>query len=469
MGILGVILAVTNLVVVVCMHISFRQYGKYKEHMILGVTLSEEQVKDDEIQCLLEKYRKSFRKYIIIGYITGILVIIPFEWYVSIALILYLVWMFGYIFLIQHIYVKYHKKLYAIKKQKGYTYGKIVNEITIDTKLSYAKDKMPVSPAWFLPSVLVFLIPLFDKGVREVIFFNLQMSCVFIGVIVLVKASYLLIYYMFAKQRSQVYSGNSDINIACNRITKRGYSIVFVVASFFDSISFFVLLWDEIAMGSMTMVGVLLFVVMQCIIVMGMIAGVIQIKKKRESILAEDSQERVVDEDEFWATGFYRNPMDNRLLVPDRQSDMNMTLNMAKPSAWILTAGIGIGTAVLLLWTSVVMLRLDFVPVTYRVADKFEIIAPSYSKTIEFDEIQWVTLLDEFPDIKASKQNGAATDEYALGRFHIRNEGTCYLYIYHGYSPVLELQLNDMKIYCNSREDGVIQECYQQLQEKLSE
>ena len=115
------------------------------------------------------------------------------------------------------------------------------------------------------------------------------------------------------------------------------------------------------------------------------------------------------------------------------------------------------------------MLRLDFVPVTYQVADKFEIIAPSYSKTIEFDEIQSVTLLDEFPDIKASKQNGAATDEYALGRFHIRNEGTCYLYIYHGYSPVLELQLNDMKIYCNSREDGVIQECYQQLQEKLSE
>ena len=417
----------------------------------------------------MEKYRKSFRKYIIIGYITGILVIIPFEWYVSIALILYLVWMFGYIFLIQHIYVKYHKKLYAIKKQKGYTYGKIVNEITIDTKLSYAKDKMPVSPGWFLPSMLVFLIPLSNKGVREFILSNLQMSCVFIGVIVLVKASYLLIYYMFAKQRSQVYSGNSDINIACNRVTKRGYSIVFVVASFFDSISFFMLLWDEIAMGSMTMVGVLLFVVMQCIIVMGMVVGLIQIKKKRESILAEDSQERVVDEDEFWATGFYRNPMDNRLLVPDRQSDMNMTLNMAKPSAWIWTAGIGIGTAVLLLWTSVVMLRLDFVPVTYQVADKFEIIAPSYSKTIEFDEIQWVTLLDEFPDIKASKQNGAATDEYALGRFHIRNEGTCYLYIYHGYSPVLELQLNDMKIYCNSREDGVIQECYQQLQEKLSE
>lgn len=469
MGILGVILAVTNLVVVVCMHISFRQYGKYKEHMILDVTLSEEQVQDEDIQGVLEKYKKSFQKCIVAGYITGVMVIIPFRWYMSIAMILYLLWIFGYVFLIQYIYVKYHKKLYAIKRQKGYTYGKVVNEITIDTKLSYEKDKMPVSPWWFVTGLLVYFIPLTDKGVREYLFSDMKSSVIIIGVIVLVKVSYLLMYHLFAKQRSEVYSENSEINIACNRVTKRGCSMVFVVACFFDSISFLFLFWDEVTMGSMTMLGVLLFVVMQCIIVIGMVAGMIQIKKKRDFILAQDSQKRVVDEDEFWATGFYHNPRDKRLLVPYRQSGMNMTLNMAKPFARILSIGIGIGTAVLLLWVSVVMLRLDFVPVTYRVTDKLEIIAPSYSKTIAFEEIQSVTLLEEFPDIKASKRNGAATDQYALGRFHIRNEGTCYLYIYHGYSPVLELQLSDMKIYCNSREDGVIQACYEELLEQLSE
>lgn len=465
----GIILALTNLLVMGCMHVSFAGYGKYKEHMILGVTFSKEQIEDNEIQQLVEKYEKAFRAYIMAGYITGILVVIPFAWYISIAMILYLAWIFGYIFLIQYVYLKYHKKMYALKKEKGYTYGTIVNEITIDTKLSFAKDKMPVSVGWFLPSILVFLLPLFNQSVREYILSDLESSSIFIGVIVLVKASYILIYYLFAKRRSVVYSGNSDINIACNRVTKRGYSILFTVACFCDSISFLLLLWDDYDMGGITMVGVLLFVVVQSAVVIGMLAGMFHIRKKRNAILAEDSEERVVDEDEFWATGFYNNPMDNRVFVPERQGGMNITMNMAKTSSWVLTIGMGIGVGVILLWTSVMLLRLDFVPVTYQVADNFKIVAPSYSKTIEFEEIQSIKLLDEFPDINASKQNGAATDEYSLGRFHIRNEGTCYLYIYHGYSPVIELELEDMKIYCNSKEDGVIQECYRQLQEKISE
>lgn len=469
MLVLAIILLLTNVLVVACMHVAVRLYSKYKDNMLLGVTFSEEQIKDCQIQELAAQYKSAIRKLMLAGYITGILVIIPFKWYISIALLVYLVWMFGYIALVQYIYVKYHKKMYAIKKEKGYTCGKIVNEITIDTRLSHAKDKMPVSKSWFLPSILVLLVPFSSKSFREYLLSDLETTAILIGVIILVKAAYFLMYYLFAKHRSVVYSQDSDVNISCNRITKRGYSIIFTVACFCDSLSFLVLLWDEADMGYMSMVSVVLYVLIQTAIVVGMIVAMFGVKKKRNEILAQDTQPAIVDEDEFWASGFYNNPMDTRLFIPDRQNGMNMTMNMAKSSAWVITAVVGIGTVAVLLWMSVMLIRLDFVEVRYQVSDNFRIMAPSYSKTIEYDEIQSVKLLDEFPDMKMSKQNGAATDQYALGRFRIRNEGTCYLYIYYGYSPVIELQLEDMKIYFNSKEEGVVQQCYEELQEKISQ
>lgn len=469
MVVLAIILAFTNISVVACMHVAYRAYGKCKDNMVLGVTFSQEQIKDSEIQELAEQYKSAFRKLMLAGYITGILAVIPFKWYISIAMIVYLVWMFGYIILVQYMYIKYHKKMYAIKKEKGYTCGKIVNGITIDTRLNYAKDKMPVSWCWFLPSILVLLLPFSSKSFQKYLLSELETAAIIFGVIILVKAAYILMYYLFAKRGSVVYSLDSDVNIRCNYITKRGHSIIFTVACFCDSLSFLVLLWDETDMGYMSMVSVILFVLMQAAIVVGMIAAMYHVKKKRNAILAQDTQAAIVDEDEFWASGFYYNPMDTRLFVPDRQSGMNMTMNMAKSASWVIGGVIGIGTLAVLLCISVLLIRLDFVAVKYQVADNFRIMAPSYSRTIEYDEIQSVKLLDEFPDIKMSKQNGAATDQYALGRFHIRNEGTCYLYIYYGYSPVIELQLEDMKIYCNSKEEGTIQECYQELQEKISQ
>ena len=60
MVVVGIILALTNLLVIGCMHVAFAGYGKYKEHMILGVTFSEEQIEDEEIQQLVAKYKRFF-------------------------------------------------------------------------------------------------------------------------------------------------------------------------------------------------------------------------------------------------------------------------------------------------------------------------------------------------------------------------------------------------------------------------
>lgn len=461
------ILMITNLFVVGCMHFAYAKAGKYENNMVLGVTLSGEQFSDKDVQNLVNRFKNVFKKTIIIGYVTAVLINIPMKWYVSIWLILYLLWMFGYIAVIELLHMKYHKKLYDIKKQKGFTFGTAVYEVTVDTRLSQLKNKMPVSKWWFVLAFIPVLVPLTNDNFRKHMTVDLETFGIIYGVIFFTKFAYIHMYYLFGKKRSQVYSKDSEINIACNRIAKRGYSIIFVVASLVDSLSFFLLLWDEMSMGYMTEVSLILFFIMQMGIVSGLVYGMYSIKKKVNEILKQDKERYIVDEDEFWKNGYYYNPKDNRLFVQDRQNGMNMTFNMAKKASWIITMGIGVGTLAMLVWTSVLTLRLDFVETRYEIGENLYINAPSYGKVIGFDEIKSVKLLDELPEVKMSKQSGAATDKYSLGKFRVRNQGICYLYIYKGYSPIIEVETEDMKIYFNSREEGVIEKCYQELLENV--
>lgn len=467
MWLLVITLGITNIIVVACMQFAYHVCGKYRDHMLLGVTFSQEQAEDGEVKAIAAQFQKQFRICCMIGYISGILVIFLFWGYMSIALIAYLFWIFGYIFLAQHMYIKFHKKMYRLKKEKGYTCGNSVREISVDTQLSRLKDTMPVSADWFLPSLIVPLLPWCSGAFRQYAAQNHRDVLLIYSVILLVKICYYCVYVLFARKRSVVYSQNSDINIACNRSSKRGYSIVFVTLSFFDSISFLFLLWDMGGIGYMSAVSLVIFVVIQSMIALTCLFSFYLIPSKQKQLLKEKAETVLVDEDEYWESGFYNNPEDNRLFVTDRQSSANMTLNYGKKSAWVLTIGILVGTFVAMLWASVELLRLDFVPARYQVAESFRIMAPCYSKEIAFSQIQSIRLLDELPDIRLSKQNGAATEQYALGKFYNRGKGVCYLYIYYGYSPVVELELADMTVYFNSKEEGVTEECYEQLLEKL--
>ena len=467
MGFAMGILIITNLFVVACMHFSYAKAGKHENNIILGVTLLREQFMDKEVQEMADKFQKSFMQTIIAGYVTAVLVCVPMWWYASIGIILYLVWMFGYIAVIQLLYTKYHKKMYEIKRRKGYTVGTGIYEVTVDTRLSQLKDKMPISKWWFILAFVPVAAPLVSENFRKHMAEDLETFEIIYAVILLTKCAYIFLDYLFRKKKTQIYSKNSEINIACNRMVKRGYSIIFVVASFVDSFGFFLLLWDEMSMGYMTKVALWLFCILQMGIVSGLVYGMFAVKKKVDEVLEQDEEKYVVDEDEFWKNGYYYNPKDNRLFVQDRQNSMNITFNMARKSAWMIILGVGIGTLAMLVWVSVDILRLDFVETRYEVGENFYINAPSYGQVIEFDEIKSVKLLEEFPDVKMSKQNGAATDEYSLGKFRVRNQGIYYLYIYHGHSPIMELETEDKKIYMNSRQEGVIEECYQELLQKM--
>lgn len=462
-----IIMIATNILVVGCVHYAFWQYGKYQDSRILGVTLTKEQYEKENVQNIVMGYKTVFRRLMIVGYITSFVVMVPFNWYMSIWLILELVWIFGIIGLVQWVYIQYHKRLYGVKKKEGWVCGQKVNEITIDTRLSLVKDKMPLSAWYFIPSIIIIALPLASRAFRAYLLEDLEMAVVILGCMALVKAAYILLYYLFSKRKSVIYSQNSEINIACNRLSKRGFSIIFIVASTLDSVSYLVIIGEQISMAGISMVSVVIFCIIQSGIVAGMIYGLHIIKKKRGAILQDDATSYIVDEDEYWASGFYCNPNDNRLLVAERENSMSMGFNMAKKSAWVITIGTIIGTVVLLGWTATVCLRFDFVEPKYMVEDNFQIQYDFYSLTVEFDEIESIKLVEDLPDVRISKDNGAATDQYSIGCFRIRNQGRCHLYVYHGYDPIVEIKRENDVIYFNSKTEGATERYYEEIVEKM--
>mgnify|MGYP000034318842 FL=1 len=72
-------------------------------------------------------------------------------------------------------------------------------------------------------------------------------------------------------------------------------------------------------------------------------------------MLKADTQPVFVDDDDYWKTGFYYNPNDPHLFVPDRLCSTNYSLNYARTGAKVFTGTI---TAILLgtlIWTIVVL------------------------------------------------------------------------------------------------------------------
>lgn len=81
--------------------------------------------------------------------------------------------------------------------------------------------------------------------------------------------------------------------------------------------------------------------------------------------------------------------------------------------------------------------------------------------TIERNEIESVNLIEEYP--KASKIIGFNMAYNRNGTFEVDGVGRCYLYTDSGKTPLLEVKANGETYVFNSKENGKIQEVYDEL------
>lgn len=195
-----------------------------------------------------------------------------------------------------------------------------------------------------------------------------------------------------------------------------------------------------------------------------LIAGMMVRKKRRDVLRESDEKEILADDDYYWAKGWYENPWDNNLFVQDRMNTMHFTLNFAKPAAKIIVAAVAAVFTAASIWLVAMFFLFDFQEMHIEMTqDSIVLEAPMYDRTIPVDEIEEAELLSDLPEDEYIRINGTATDSYLLGHFKDGQGQKCMIYYYRGCQPVLKIVTGKEIYYCSSKDDGTIEEIYNEL------
>ena len=199
-----------------------------------------------------------------------------------------------------------------------------------------------------------------------------------------------------------------------------------------------------------------------------LIGGFFYMRSRKEKLLQKNDRPLYIDDDVYWKNGWYSNPNDKRLMVQDWACSWNYTTNMAKPAGKIFMFLAIVFVAVFLVWGCVEMWKIDFVPIELNTSDTQVEITSGYSDyDIAYDDITGVELLDSLPDDDYRRINGGADQHKMMGRFKGEKTGKCRMYLYVGYTPVLEIMTEDGPVYVNSRDGQETEEWMREIMQQV--
>lgn len=462
------ILAITDLIMV---GITWAVYGSsatYRDGMLLGVHLPESAISLSPVAQLTDNYQKHIRKFYLLHLVLGVVVAIPFFWLASIGITLWCIWFC--VFLARAVSLLYsaHRQLYLLKLEQGL--GNTTKEpftVAADTRTAIHTQKAALPLYWhLLPLVMVF-IPLFFSSVRNYIHADTT-GLLFLVIWIAVWLLFLLIAWCYSKTGNQIYSAHSEINLAINMQEHRSWSWMFFFYSLCNSLAFIselIFLANDLEWYWWSH---LLFFIFQTIPIVTIFVIYFRVKKKKAQILAADDAPIYVDDDYYWRNGWYNNPVDPRLIVPDRFCVTNFTTNMGRPAGKILTAGLAVVVAGLLIWMCGLFLRMDFVPVQMSIDGTQVSITSGYTDTsFSTDEILDLQLLDSLPDDSFVRSNGSADGHQLLGVFRGKKTGPCRMYVELDESPVLSIQTDEYTVFLTAPTKIQAENWYQELKDHM--
>ena len=194
------------------------------------------------------------------------------------------------------------------------------------------------------------------------------------------------------------------------------------------------------------------------------VMGIVYMQKRRKQVLSMDADALIVDDDEYWKSGWYMNPNDPHLWIQDRMCSTNYTMNMAKPMAKVITVGTAVFLTIMMVGVFSLLISLENAKISVLMdGNQVTIDAAMYDTNFKESEIQSVRILEKMPEDDFTRTNGGATEKYLIGYFEGKETGKCMMYLYRDYTPVLEIRLTDKMIYVNSRKQDEVQEWYRTL------
>ena len=465
--IMSIIFLFTDAMMVgVCM---FAYGGKeeYSEGMIFGVHIPKENVEEEAVQVIAQKYKRQFKKFQHWNMLLGILVCGLAFVSMGIFMIAWTVWLIEYIGGIYWFVYGNHRKMYQLKVERGWIVEETKQTIYIDTEVSAYSDKMPLPKKWYIPifllTVVMMLFPQMKKYLREDV-----TGYVLFGIAVGMNLFFLLFHWWVERRPNVVYSKDSKINLALNRLMKRTWTMCLFICAAVNTAA-----WAYMSICMMkdqwlTTGDFFVYIALHMTAGVFLAGGLCGLLKKKKEIASTDVEMIETDDDLYWKNGWYSNPHDKRLFVQDRMCGMNYSMNMAKTSAKIFTAVISavvIGCAV---WIAAILVEFATTEVTVEMKNGImDIRAASYDYQIKTEDILAVKMIEEMPKDNFYRSNGGDTDKYLIGHFKGKEIGKCMLFLYKEETPILEIQLKDMTVFLNSENKKETEEWYDYARDRV--
>lgn len=403
---------------------------KPKNGMAFGCKVSVERLKDESIKEIERQWSVEMKRNIVI---TALMPFTAFLTpYASIQITIWTMWCLVLIVLLEYPYVKANAKVKEVKRGMGW-YNPEKPEEYIELKAAGEVRRVKVSTflapfaVSMLAVVIVYGISMVGNGLGK----NADYMQGF-GVVIIMFALLNLLFLMVAqwmdRQKTEVISTRSDINVNYARAKKNIWKDFWLTSSWATT-GYVWICAISLILDVRFDLAVLAGCVVYSLVLIGLLFPVI--RKLREVDARYEKERDIVgdsDDDRYWIWGmFYYNPRDKHGMV-SQPNGMGTTVNLGTKSGkiWCIAGIIAIlSVPVLCGW----VIFEEFTPISLSInGDEVHAVHLKLEHEFPMAEIENLELVDGLPSM--TKAVGSAMDTLAKGSFRIKGTGEkCILFL----------------------------------------
>ena len=459
--------ALIDLVVIGIFYAVYGKKRKYSEGMLLGVHLPLSAAESGEVTAFMARYYRNTKRFYAVNMVISTALCAFCFWYLSVFMIVWCIWLLEFCVGAMALLYGSHRKLYDMKVERGWIGSSGSRIMAVDTKAAAQSGRRGLPSWWHLLFCALILMPCIDADIRKYLITS-DDGWVFLVTGLFAGFTFGILNAVILRMRNKVYSEDSDLNLKVSRMQKNVWSWALAGCGLFNAAAYLFVMSGIDKDGWISTGTLVIYCIMETIPGFLLIGGFFYMRSRKEKLLEKNDRPLYIDDDVYWKNGWYSNPNDKRLVVQDWACSWNYTTNMARPAGKIFMFLAVVFVAVCLVWGCIEMWKIDFVPIGVNLTGTQVEITSRYSDyDIAYDEITGAELLDGLPDDDYRRVNGGEDRNKMMGRFKGKNTGKCRMYLYVGYTPVLEIMTEDGPVYVNSKEGEKTEEWMRKIQDMI--
>ena len=463
--IINILMFIMMYPVMLILYVVLLNCGKPGRGIAFGVTMKSEWFQDAEVEKITKEYYHEMKRNLII------FAVIPFSFllisHVSIQLTLWMLWFLIALGAMEFPYIIANKKMKNLKTEKGW-YHLSQREAYTEMKAAGAVRKVKIRQ--FLAPVLLSAAAAVSAYVYAAVFHTSLTTASIekmlgFGKVILCMALITPLFYIAAiwmdRQKTEVISTDSDVNINYARAKKNVWKKFWMAAAWMNTVYVLVL---AASLLTDTVFTVVTFWGAMAESLLLLLSGIPMVKsmKQIEAVYQEKRNfTGDAEEDSCWLGGtFYYNPKDSHTMVSKRFG-IGTTVNMATPvgKGMMIIAAIALLSIPFLCGWIIVE---EFTPISLSVSEntlKAYHLKADYE--IPVNSIENLTLVEELPSW--TKSVGTAMDTLEKGTFIVHNLGKCEVFLNPENTIFLQFDSSGTTYYMSGVNDEETMEIYHVL------